>query len=88
MHTPGMSFVSSGAGPKRRVPGALERSAKTMGFIEKMAEIMLWTVFVILGALWLLGTVTDYTMGGLIHVLLVIAVVALIFQLVSGPRIA
>ena len=80
--------MSSRPGPKRRVAGAVERSAKRMGFIEKMGEIMLWTVFVILGALWLLGALTAYTMGGLIHVLLVIAVVALIFQLVSGRRIA
>ena len=49
---------------------------------------MLWTVFVILAVLWLLGVVTAYTMGGFIHVLLVIAVVALIFQLMSGRRIA
>jgi hypothetical protein len=83
-----MSVGSSGAGPKRRVAGALERGAKTMGFIEKVGEIMLWTVFVILAVLWLLGTVTAYTMGGLVHVLLVIAVVALILQLVSGRRIA
>ena len=49
---------------------------------------MLWTVFVILAVLWLLGVVTAYTMGGFIHVLLVIAVVALIYQLLSGRRIA
>ena len=49
---------------------------------------MLWTVFVILAVLWLLGIVTAYTMGGFIHVLLVIALVALIFQLMGGRRIA
>jgi len=48
---------------------------------------MLWTVFVILGVLWLLGVVTTYTMGGSIHILLVVAVVALIVQLVSGRRV-
>jgi hypothetical protein len=53
-----------------------------------MEEIMLWTVFVILAVLWFLGMVTSYTMGGFIHVLLVIAVVALIFQIMSGRRIA
>jgi hypothetical protein len=47
---------------------------------------MLWTIFVILLVLWLLGLVSSYTMGGFIHVLLVIAVVVLIIQLVSGRR--
>jgi len=47
---------------------------------------MLWTIFVILLVLWLLGIVTSYTLGGFIHILLVLAVVALIFQLISGRR--
>ena len=45
---------------------------------------MLWTIFVILLILWLLGLVTNYTMGGFIHVLLVIAVVVLIIRLIQG----
>jgi hypothetical protein len=49
---------------------------------------MLWTVFVILTVLWLLGMTTAYTMGGFIHILIVLAVVALVVQLVSGRRIA
>jgi hypothetical protein len=47
---------------------------------------MLWTIFVILLVLWLMGVVTSYTLGGFIHILLVLAVVALIFQLISGRR--
>jgi Family of unknown function (DUF5670) len=47
---------------------------------------MLWTLFVILLVLWLLGVVTSYTLGGFIHILLVLAVVALIFQLITGNR--
>ena len=47
---------------------------------------MLWTIFVILLVLWLLGLVSSYTMGGFIHILLVIAIVVLIIQLVSGRR--
>ncbi len=47
---------------------------------------MLWTIFVILLVLWLLGVVTSYTMGGFIHVLLVIAVVVAILQLLQGRR--
>ncbi|MFI5168063.1 MAG: lmo0937 family membrane protein [Thermoanaerobaculales bacterium] len=48
---------------------------------------MLWTILVILLVLWLLGMVTSYTMGGFIHVLLVVAVVILIIRLVSGRRV-
>ena len=47
---------------------------------------MLWTIFVILLILWLLGVVSSYTLGGFIHILLVLAVIALIFQLLSGRR--
>jgi Family of unknown function (DUF5670) len=47
---------------------------------------MLWTIFVILLVLWLLGVVTSYTLGGFIHILLVIALVVLVIQLISGRR--
>ncbi len=45
---------------------------------------MLWTVFVILVVLWLLGMVSSYTMGGFLHILLVLALVALVFELLTG----
>jgi hypothetical protein len=48
---------------------------------------MLWTLFIILLILWLLGMVSSYTLGGFIHLLLLIAVVVLIFQLISGKRV-
>ena len=48
---------------------------------------MLWTIFVILLVLWLLGLVTSYTLGGFIHILLVLAVVVLVIQLVQGRRV-
>jgi hypothetical protein len=47
---------------------------------------MLWTIFVVLLVLWLLGMVSSYTLGGFIHILLVLAVVVLVFQLISGRR--
>ena len=47
---------------------------------------MLWTIFVILLVLWLVGLVSSYTMGGFIHILLVIAVVILIINLIGGRR--
>lgn len=47
---------------------------------------MLWTIFVILLVLWLLGLVSSYTLGGFIHILLVIALVILVINLISGRR--
>ena len=47
---------------------------------------MLWTIFVILLVLWLLGMVTSYTLGGFIHILLVIAVAVLLIELITGRR--
>jgi hypothetical protein len=47
---------------------------------------MLWTIFVVLLVLWLLGVVSSYTLGGFIHILLVVAVILLILQLVQGRR--
>ncbi len=47
---------------------------------------MLWTLFVILLVLWLLGLVSSYTFGGFVHLLLVLAVIVLIINLVTGRR--
>jgi hypothetical protein len=48
---------------------------------------MLWTIFVILLILWLLGLVSGHTMGGVIHVLLVIAIIVLVVRLIQGRRL-
>ena len=48
---------------------------------------MLWTIFVILLVLWLLGLVTSYTLGGFIHILLIVAVAVLLIQLITGRRV-
>lgn len=47
---------------------------------------MLWTIFVILLVLWLLGVVTSYTMGGFIHILLVLAIVVVLVRVLQGRR--
>ena len=47
---------------------------------------MLWTIAVVLLILWLLGLVTSYTIGGLIHVLLVIAIVVVLLRVISGRK--
>jgi len=49
-------------------------------------EEMLWTLFVILLVLWLFGSVSSYTFGGFVHLLLVLAVIVLIINLVTGRR--
>ncbi len=48
---------------------------------------MLETLAIILVVLWLLGLVTSYTLGGFIHVLLVIAIVVVLFRVISGRRV-
>ncbi|HEY5558051.1 lmo0937 family membrane protein [Acetobacterium sp.] len=48
---------------------------------------MLWTIAVILIVLWVLGLVTSYTMGGLIHILLVVAIVVVVIRLISGRKV-
>ena len=47
---------------------------------------MLWTVFVILLILWLLGSMTSHTMGGFIHILLVIAIVVVLVRVIQGRK--
>lgn len=47
---------------------------------------MLWTILAILVVLWLLGVVSDYTIGGYVHILLVLAVVIFILNLLTGRR--
>lgn len=49
---------------------------------------MLWTIFVILLIMWLLGMVSSYTLGGFIHILLLIALVVLVINVISGRRVA
>ncbi len=48
---------------------------------------MLYTIAIILAVLWVLGLVTSTTMGGFVHVLLVLAVIAVVFNLISGRRV-
>lgn len=48
---------------------------------------MLWTIAVILAVLWFLGMVSSYTLGGFLHVLLVLAVIAVIIRVIQGRRV-
>jgi len=48
---------------------------------------MLWTICVVMIVLWLLGMVTSYTMGGLIHILLIIAIIVLLVRIIQGRKV-
>jgi hypothetical protein len=57
-----------------------------METLKEENKKMLWTIFLILLVLWALGLVTSYTLGGFVHILLVLAVVVLVIQLLQGRR--
>ena len=48
---------------------------------------MLWTIFVVLLVLWLMGVVTSYTLGGFIHVLLLVAIAAVLVRVIQGRKV-
>lgn len=48
---------------------------------------MLWTIAVVLIILWLLGIVTSYTLGGFIHILLIIAIIVILIRLINGQKV-
>jgi hypothetical protein len=74
-----MDDASTGKRRKLRQPETGQRD------YEKVPA-MLYTIAVVLIILWLLGLVTSYTMGGLIHVLLVIAIIMVLLNVISGRR--
>jgi hypothetical protein len=55
--------------------------------IRQKEKYMLWTVAVVLIILWLLGLVSSYTMGGFIHILLVIAIVVVLVRVIQGRKV-
>ena len=48
---------------------------------------MLWTIALVLGILWLLGFLSSYTLGGFIHVLLVLAIIVVLIRIIQGRRV-
>jgi hypothetical protein len=58
----------------------------TKAAVHTREATVLWTIFIILLVLWLLGMVSSYTLGGFIHVLLVIAIVVVLIRLIQGRR--
>jgi hypothetical protein len=66
---------------------ACARNSATQRSQPAQEEVMLYTIAVILLILWLLGFVSGYTVGAFIHILLVVAIVLLLVQFVSGRRV-
>jgi len=64
----------------------VDRNGWTLSAVRKESK-MLWTICVILLILWLLGLVSGYTMGGVIHILLVIAIVVVLVRIIQGRKI-
>jgi hypothetical protein len=61
-------------------------SAAPEGGLPVKGATMLWTIFVLLVVLWLLGVVSSYTLGGYLHLLLVLAVAVVLIRLIQGRR--
>jgi hypothetical protein len=55
--------------------------------VRRRGGSVLWTIFLVLLILWFLGVVSSYTLGGFVHLLLLIAAVALLIQLIQGRRV-
>jgi hypothetical protein len=65
--------------------GTLCRGAA--GVTSNLEVIMLWTIALVLLVLWFLGLVSSYTMGGFIHILLVLAIIAVLVRVIQGRRV-
>jgi Family of unknown function (DUF5670) len=71
-------------GETRPYTDVQDRVAQSRFLIARGGVSMLWTIAVVLLILWLLGLVSSYTMGGFIHILLVLAIVAVLIRLIQG----
>jgi len=79
------TFPSSGGENAEQVPSSIENQITPFNTPRK-DTVMLYTIAVVLLVLWLLGLVTSYTLGGFIHIFLLVALVVLVFSLISGRR--
>jgi hypothetical protein len=64
-------------------PGPAPHGAR---LVRPLGDDMLWTIFVILVILWLLGMVSSYTLGGFIHILLILAIAVVLINIIQGRR--
>jgi Family of unknown function (DUF5670) len=76
-----------GAGERFSRPAIEATSANNRKLGQRKVHSMLYTIAVILLILWLLGLVTSYTLGGFVHILLVVAIIMILVNLISGRRV-
>jgi fatty acid desaturase len=62
--------------------------ARELDVGEQKENVMLWTIAMVLAVLWLLGMVSAYTMGGFVHILLILAVAVILINVIQGRRLA
>jgi hypothetical protein len=73
-------------GGKRAARSILHRESYFALRRARKDTIMLWTIAVVLVILWLLGLITSYTLGGFIHILLVVAIIVILVNVISGRK--
>ena len=69
-----------------RVPPVVGQDRVVEEYLKERSN-MLWTIFVVLLVLWLLGIITSYTLGGFIHVLLLVAIAAVLIRVIQGRKV-
>ena len=80
---------SGGSSDRTPVPLGLHTRRKLVRAVQYNGPencLMLMTIFVVLLILWLLGVVTSYTMGGFIHILLVVAIIVMLVRIIQGRK--
>jgi len=86
-HRPSDSYIwGSGSAFLQYLKSQIQKGRLRAAISSEGGNQMLWTLFVILFIMWLLGMVTSYTLGGFIHLLLVLALVAVVIQLITGRQ--
>jgi len=80
-------FQNNRAEPRDFLNHAPSRTSQKLLIVRKGSAAMLYTIAVIMIILWLLGLVTSYTMGGFIHILLVIAIVVVLLRVIEGRKV-
>jgi hypothetical protein len=82
----GRSLTAEPTSTIRRVAGRLLFLPRLSAQTLEGETVMLWTIFVILMIMWLLGVTTSYTLGGFIHILLLLAIASVLIQIIQGRR--
>jgi hypothetical protein len=73
---------------RQKDPGPVAcRLMHVWAVVKQGVKPMLWTIFVVLMVLWLAGVTTSYTLGGFIHILLLLAIASVLIQIIQGRRV-